>query len=436
MRICLAMTLTGATLLGGFSPTAAADDAGVELADERWEELAYGLSLRPPAGAAQIEHASDDELVSFLVGEDIRLSVHLRRARSAVNVQRVEQRALEQFAYAYPSAVAAGESEEEAGELELAGRPATRFYMAVPGSGGGEDWIAAQAFVMIDPYTVAMIQMQATAHSYQRARDTFEAVLGSIELEDPDAINARREAEVAAAEQWLETLTADAIRDTAEPQQWYRITQEGEDVGYQLLELDAEAEELGEPGVGLRTVTRIVAGNYVYDTAAEYFLSSDGDIEVWSIRTTQRDADQQQGIAGFDEIAGEQSWADTGFRIGGTIQQTREGPTRIDEHSWETPPTAYMPQLALQLFHRMLPRESVQMSFYAYHPDAERIALRSVRVEPSEGGGYRVVERPTLSRPAQVSIYDEDRRLVERRMADGRVFQHTTADTIERIWRD
>ena len=83
----------------------------------------------------------------------------------------------------------------------------------------------------------------------------------------------------------------------------------------------------------------------------------------------------------------------------------------------------------------LLPRDKpTELAFYAFNQNARKLSLRTFRIEPMPGGGYRVYDRPTPDRTEQVVTYDHNGRLIERKMSNGRTYLATTPQELKRIW--
>ncbi|MEX0745762.1 MAG: hypothetical protein WD118_09175 [Phycisphaeraceae bacterium] len=433
---CLAVLL----LIAG--PATADDDAGL-LADERWGESGFGLSLRPPAGAQTVESTTDGALVTFRVPDELTMRVYLHQADDAVTLDQVQEWALGQFLFLFPSAT---EVEDDTREQRIAGRPGARWYLLVPA--GDEQWVAGQAFMMIDPQTVAMFQFESDAHSYRAARRRFEAVLDTVQLLEPAELDRQRTALVEAGDAWLAELTPERIKAALRKRALLRVLEGDRDVGYERREARA-TEKLGEAGLELDVRSRVMRKpDEAFDTARSYFMSDDGDTEIWSIVTTQRDVERRRNLnrpSGDSPAAMDAprtgNFADTGLRSGNRITVSREGATQINEKQWDVPPEGYLSQVGAYAMPSLLVEQARErselppaMAFYAYHPSAGRLALRQVRVEAHDHGGWVVFDRPAPDRAEQMSIYDVRGRLVERRMGDGRVFKPATEAELRDAW--
>ncbi|MFW6060449.1 MAG: hypothetical protein ACODAQ_09715, partial [Phycisphaeraceae bacterium] len=206
-----------------FAAPAVAQDEAMPLAEHRWSEQAYGLSLQPPAEARPVERPNSGGLVRFIVGETLNIRVDIentldqhepetqndrpepespfiRRNDSEVKLENVKSWALRQVAFANPNARLL---EDEL--TEVVGRPAARIVFKVLPK-DRPAWILAQVFMKIDPYTVVRFELQADADDQARALATFDAMLETIEVEDPRKLNERRAQWIEAGQAWFTSL--------------------------------------------------------------------------------------------------------------------------------------------------------------------------------------------------------------------------------------
>ena len=426
------------------------------LADERWQEHAYGLSLRPPRETEKVGQTTDGALVHFVHGKDYHMRVFVRSSLDELDVEKVKQRAkrrsgtpfpvvdmsklrdraLKRIAFAAPSARVLVDE-----RAPVAGRPGVHVLYRMR-SQSGREWVFGQVFMKIDPHTVAMFEIEADADVAKHARRLFNAMLASVKLTDPQQLNKQRKQWVQNGKKWLSSVTRKQLQNNLVDEQWRRVLENGKDVGY-IRVRQQRGRMLGQTGIQVNVQQRIYMKTSTFDTFSELFESDDGALEVWSIRTARRDggpkaklpARQQQSNA--DQGPPRKAWAETGLRDGDQLTVSREMPTKIDEDSWADLPDVYLSQAVLELVPSMLPPDQQQtLAFYAYYPKTSDIGLRTMKVVPLASGGYRVHQQPMPDRSEQVATYDAHGRLVQKRMADGRVILPSSRQRIRRIWEE
>ncbi len=246
LRLTWTTALAAVCLLAGIALTinsaAAADtpDTGkaddqhpVQLAQQRWEEIAYGLSLRPPANAELTQYTPDGALAHFTVKDAYTIRVfihpHVRSERQwlsgkgtpeanwrssrdiwkrtggpmqyGFNPQKEKDTADEGADDAdAPEPVSLGDlknatireiafSNPEASLLEdelitVSDRPAARMMYKIRSKHFGE-WYLGQVLLKIDPYTIARIELHADANAIDQARPAFDAVVNSVKFKSP-----------------------------------------------------------------------------------------------------------------------------------------------------------------------------------------------------------------------------------------------------------
>lgn len=451
---CLLLAMTAGTPL-------AAQEAGQNLLQEqRWSESAYGLSLRPPKNAEPVEQSADGAVVKFAGGK-ATYSFYLRSAGGELSIKSgqgggakqqteiqkdqdkelslefLRKRGQHQFTFVYPSAVLL---EDESRDFEIAGREATKLYFLVSPQEEADDWVAGQAYVLIDPETVAVFQLECAAEQFEQKKAIFEAMLASARLENPKQLEQQRGQWLKAGAQWLESLSREQINGHLSDTRWFRITEQDEDVGYMRMQ-QRQTEELGETGFQLTIQQRVVSDDTAWDTAANFFLSYDRNFEFWELKTTRRSTNEQQNGQQEESALPQpgkpperQSWNNTGIRTSGELTVTSNTPTRIDEETWAQLPAAYLPQAAARSLLGLLPHDqSRRFLFYAYDAKSNKLTLRRVQVDPL-ADGFQVRLQPAPGRGEQVWIFDEAGKLQRRRMPDGRVFHAASESELRQAW--
>jgi len=438
---CLAL-LTGALLIGLAPPAPAAEGGGAEgesaatdaLKTERWTASTYGISMRPPKDTKAIQHTADKAIVKF-AGDNTTYSFYLRHTKQDVNLKQLRDRGVQQFTFAYSKAVML---KDRTRRLKIAGRQSVKLYFLVPEEEGA-DWVAGQAYMLLDSTTVAVFQLQCAAEALEAKKRAFEQMLHSVRLEDPKKLTRRREQLLEAAKQWRRKIDVKQLQKTWPKEQWFRITKKGEDIGYMRRQLKPGAKALGQRGLGLVVQKRIFSGGKVFDTQNEFFLTGDGQGELWSRRRTRRmredvERGKRQRLPGAGRGPKTVSLAETGNRDGDRVSVHRQTPTSIDQNEWKTPPT-YLSQLGTQMLMPLRAHEKERrLLFYAYHPPSEKITLRQVHVQPLKDGRYRVRVRPAPGRGERVSLYSAESKLIRTELPDGRVIVPATRKEMRKVW--
>lgn len=444
---------------------AEATPAGEGLLDEqRWQELAYGLSLRPWAGARTVEPPPTGTLGQF-VGEGFQLRVFVReagqeqRARQRVaqqqrqqgqsrqrgqgraggqgaypelDIEAVKEWAPRHVAFANPGARVL---EEEL--TEIAGRPGARLVYRIDAPRTG-DWILGQAFMQVDPYTLMRFELHAEVQHRDRALAVFDAVLASVRMTDPRELDQHRRQWINQGAAWLAELDPTQRTEHLTGEQWFRVLKDGQDVGYRRV-IQEQATDLGLAGIRVEIAEHMAVDGGAFDRHSEYFESLDGRVEVWSTRTAQRAERRRDAGLPLDLEETPAAAAETALRTAGALEVSREDAERIEpeQQEWPELPEAYLSQVNAQLLPALVPRDAQRtFALYSYHSAGGRVALRIVTVVPLEDGGFRLHQRPAPEQRETVATYDAEGRLVQRRLGDGRVLVPTTAEQLDAIWAE
>lgn len=396
----------------------------------RWSEQAYGMSLTPPPGSVTAGQTQDGALAKFRTLDPATISVFIRNSPQPLDLKAVKNKALNEFAFVHPSGMPLA---PDAQPVSPAGYPGIGLYMLVPDDKQG-NWVFAQVFMLINPTTLAIFQLECDAVNFDRAQQTFKKMIDSVELIDPAELDRIRTRRLQAGQAWLDSITTEDVKRALVPEQWLRIVRGDKDVGYMRIRHADEARHL-PPGTSVSVRSRIVEGNHTYDTDGTFFETDDRAVEFWTITTTRRT--EQVGLRNPNtpDQPITQNWRQTGLRDENAIEVSQETPINIKKFPWTKPPVAYLSQVDLFTLPALLPRDKpAELAFYAFNQNARKLSLRTWRIEPLPTGGYRVHDRPTLDRGEQVATYDRTGKLLERKMPDGQTYLATTPQELKRIW--
>jgi len=419
------------------------------LAREVWREYSCGVTLRPPLGT-KLRHDNMDDAILTIIGEPgYTIRVSLKKSKSEMAIAGVLELATGQVAIARPQALII----DQADNLNIATHAGGYIYFGIPDKKG--TWVLGQAFVLVNPQTLVMLNLEIPQGRFKEVRPIFEAVLASIRLEDPKVLVEQRKKMIAAGAQWSKILTTKNIQAAFAPEQWYRITQTyaenhqeiTKDIGYLRIKC-APGKELDAAGLKVETQARLKLHDGTYDTLSQVFLSDDLSQEIWSIRTTFRPLKPTTPPAAPKPPApalnmpsgggepGTISWVESGIRTGPLIRITRESPSGIEEHRWPTPEQGYLPQAALGALGQLLPRDQPgNFGFYAYYPNTGKLAYRTERVVPATDGTYTVLTRASLEQPEQTSKYDHHGKLLWREMGENRKLIPAGENEVKALWK-
>lgn len=104
----------------------AQDDVDAILSKERWREMGFGISLRPPLGSRLMSRNIDDAILRIQQGEEYSITVFIKNTQQELTINQVVNTAIEQFGFAQPTAVI-----EHQRVAKPAGRPGWIVYFGV-----------------------------------------------------------------------------------------------------------------------------------------------------------------------------------------------------------------------------------------------------------------------------------------------------------------
>lgn len=439
------------------APAAAADDN--LLAQERWDEQAHGLSLRPPLGAKLQQSNSADTLVVIAGAEGYSIEVYYRQIKPGeeiapyvtsdannpkasqlntvssdtveLDIQAVEQMALRQVSAAHPQAV-----QMDRGKFAVGQMPGSLLYFKMENQDKSA-WVLGHAYLLLDPQTFVMLRLLAPEAKFTQVRPVFEAVAHSLAVEDPAVRDRQRKEQVQQGQTWMQTVTTDRISKALLPEQWFRMLHGGKDIGYLRIS-ERPGKRLDFEGVEVEIQSRVEIDKQTVDTLSTMFLSTAQDYEDWSTKTTVRPTTPPPAPkAGTPPPPESISAAETGVRTKGSITVTRQNVTGANKYTWDVPPEGYLPQVFVHLMPALLPRDKpAAMGFYAYYPASGAITYRLVQTQPAGKGGIKIVTQPSPSVQSESAEFDAAGRLLKRDLPEGGTIVPATRQQIAAIWKD
>ena len=410
-----------------------------DLAEKRWREEAFGLSLRPPREAKLVPVNTGDTILRIRLGANSRMALSLKRSDVELTLERLRGMAVQEMAMAHPSAVVLDEGQVRTGS----GLEGLEIYFRIPRE-SGEARVEGQAFFLLSPKQMAMLTVEVPRRRFEETRALFEAVIASLRHTAPAKLNRRREKRIERGRAWREAITPERIEAALVPERWFRIrsTDSGKDVGYaRVREMPYEA--MDEPGFAVRIQRRIVRGKLAEDTLRDFFVSRDGGLELFSVKTTVRERGAAPPKA--DRIGAQSptspesaSRAQTGLRERRSLTVTRQSPTHKKTHRWSVPDRGYLSQVHAHLVPRLWIRHGAAgggaIGFYAYLPRKGKLSFRSYQLE-RRNGRIRVRIRPGPELAPEIQRRRTDGALIERSRANGHRWVPDSRESIARDWR-
>ncbi len=388
------------------------------LAREAWSDPTYGLTLRPPL-SSKLERETADDAVLRITGEDgWQILLFIKKSTEDLSLQQVLESAVGQLASLERMRLT------QQKDVHPKNREGVVIYFKVDNR-KAKPWVLGEAFMQIDPRTVAMLQLKVDQDKFERMQPIFEAVFRSVDMRDRAKLEEERKAMLKRGTEWLKKVDLKKRAAALIDEQLFRIVRDGQDIGYMKM-TQGQDKAMKMPGLRVTLQARIQMGDRATDSQSEFFLSEDGKEEIWSIkmtahplrpdlkgatRPTGRTLDGKPLAPPPDTI----SWAETGIRSGNNVTVSRQGPEGIEDNKWLSPEEGYVSQVDLYLLGALLPRkEKAEMGYYAYYPAAGKITFRTERLVPRTDGGLEVYSRPSPDEPEQMSRYGDNGRLLER----------------------
>jgi len=413
-----------AVLLALITCAAAAQDGGEDaedlLAESRWTEQKYGLSLRLPVGARTVSHTADEYLLRLVhEQQDYQMTVAVRRSREALTLERVAESAQLQVVDAEPTARLIEQEQTSVGE-----RPARVLLFRVPAD-QARDALLGQAILRIDPFTFAVLEIRGSLADQPHLRRVLNAMLGTLRIADQEQLAAERKAAVERSTAWRERLTVDQIEAAVGGEAYFRLLQNGEDIGY--LRVVSRMETFNnQRGPEVSVATHLEMDGRRVDSVAEYFRPADSAVgEAWSIRTTIR-------APGMED----RTIVETGAGTTGFIEVKQDGTAGVASKNlrFARPPNGYLPQADGWLLPRLIPRETAGVyGFYWYHNNEQAVTFRRDRVTPTLDG-FVIVTQLTPNSPELTARYDAEGNLREKQLGGGRVLKRTDLRQLRTLW--
>lgn len=462
---------------------------------DRWSESGYGVSLSPPPGTVQTEGRAVTWIdprgfsISFeIVYSDLPVGLEAMTANAMVQMG---------FAQATPRMLNAdGQPADKPPRTERLGdRPAVRMYFELDqqdkpdwfyelsnlDKGDQPSWFYGQAIVMLEPHAAVIIKLTALRENEKIGRDAFIQVLDSLTIPLASELDEMREVRVEKADQWLQSTTPEAWAQALPSDQWYRLIHRGEEVGYVRLRSSRNPDDLRKekqeaPGTLVIIDRREYVNDRALDTRSVLYAHDDTQREYWETKTTLRAATKPAGL-NVRPASQPLTWVQIGIRGTQQVQrrdldgnpikrnlnvitvisetppssdavqqiQSHERFTgkqtvgnirgQVDENQeWVAPERSYLSQLQVWALGTMLPAEPGVYNFSAYHPDSGKPGLRTVEVRLQDDGGLIVLDRPTSRVSPIRSVYDADRKLVERVTPQGTRLVPTTPEELAEVW--
>lgn len=335
--------------------------------------------------------------------------------------------------------------------IKLAGLEGERFYMSFPPGEQGPALIRGVSVFRTEPGRFIVFDLMAEASVADRAKRTYETVVGTMDVTDRDALAARRGAAVQRMQGVLRSLNPSELRALAEShgERWERLytpARSGDDMdatehGYRRVrvsrgfrgEVSGRPErswgpEEKTPGLIVRLDAMALETGLRIDTRAVYFVSEDLESEAWTVRMALRQGDVTTDSSVTGARSGTQMTIQTSQN---TLPPTVTRPVIQGE--------GYVPQAITHLLAPVLARraQAGEHAGYAYNPATNTVSLRWDTVEevPDKPGLWVVRSRPDDNTPATSHLFNAKGALLRSELHNGRIWEPIELDRLVALWR-
>ncbi|MEQ9459536.1 MAG: hypothetical protein RIG82_01110 [Phycisphaeraceae bacterium] len=384
-----------------------------------WSEPMFGISLDLPDNAHYVEQTDDGALIKVVGEGSAAASLHLEQQDQDTILPAITNRALGQigFGASQPTIL-----EESPLRTTIAGHRAHWWTVRVSSEKRGEFYLA-QAFIMLTPRRVAVIQSEADWPDADRGRELFDQLVNSFAVRDQQELAQEHRQRLERGRQWIDAVVPAMNQTITTPTtSWFLIELQGEAIGYERHVIKP-ATELGIEGISVEHRRRVDHKSTIQDSVIRAFASADTTVEVWESRSSIKQID--------NTAAPYYSKAITAVRTGETLVITIEDPDRTAQTQHAIPPIAYLPmahQLAMTTGWQDLLSDPV--AYYSYYLPVESMTFALAEAHQASNG-YQVMLYPAPRRAAQNLHFDNAGQLLEHTTPDGRSLRHVQASEIE-----
>jgi len=420
---------------------------------ELWYDHAHGLIMTLPPNTTRIEDPIDKALIRLTSpissgGYNIHATVRQNAKRKTI-VQLADQ------AMAEVSITSVQPTKLEIRFIKLSERSSVVIYyrhadrnaqviQRVFKNAKKRPWIMGQALILLPSLItpgvermpserMLVVQMDVDEPNSNQGKDAFEAMLASLQIDDPKSLALRRMQCLSTSAKWRKSLKFDDWKACALAEQLFSIRKDDIDIGYMRVQ-QLPGIELNHQGLHVVVEARFIENNRAIDTQFKAFWSDNDANEFWSKIITDRPL-KALGLNNPRNSEGT-TWSETGIRQDQTISVVRRGPAGSKTYHWQKPPDGYLSQVQTHLLGQMFTTApQSEMGFYAYFSSNNSIAYRTERIEHNPTSGYRVFSRPNLEKSQFVTIYNRKGLALSQQLPNGTQIVITTKAKLAARWK-
>lgn len=435
----------------------APDPGKVTLADSPVQVPALGLKITPPIGSSSLTQSLGGQITATIILPDNIGSVGVhRRALVRDDLTLIElEAALLKRALGLPDG-ATGitiDTKVSTGEGESLGRSPfiaagglifRPFYIRLRDA---DNPFQGFAILLAARTEFLLFQLYTTERHFDRAREMFEVMLATVELEDAAASDRRRGDAIEEGVARLAALTPEdydaIIRDF--PEQFERIYKpapggaaaDETEVGYRRIkawigpreELTGESPRPNSPDGYLLRIDGLVLLDEERraDSRSLYFLSRDRTQEAWSVEMAIRSRGAKPEV-----------WSEIGARSGKNMSvQINRGGGVSHTIRPQIEGSGYISRLESYLLPQLLIKAGKpgRFAFYSYDQAAEANRLRFFELAdvPERPGLWRVITRRTDDQ-GETAEYNQFARLIRVETTEGLLKRPIEFERLYSLW--
>ena len=335
--------------------------------------------------------------------------------------------------------------------LEVAGRPASRFYVAFPE--GGDERIRMYTLVDAGAGQMVSFDLFCEPEDQQDARLAYLAVLASAQFSGNTSVAAARAMAIETVEALVTSLTsADYERALSMVnERWDRLSQpattgldmDDTERGYRYIRAwkgkqgevypernpdnwsEADHREGYLVRMDGRMAERTPAGDWtLIDTRVICFMTPDRQFETWTASTTFRVGEAEPVVN-----------TEFGVRDGQDMKVARRGATSNTLQP-AVPPRGYVNQVEFYLLPQLLVGHGAQADYgvYAYTIGDTSVRYRQFELESGPGAAAWRLTTELGDESRSISLYEEDGKFLGSDRGDGSQWSPTDRDALLALW--
>lgn len=399
---------------------------------QRYTDPIHGFSLRPPAQTERVRQSAPGLLVSWQK-RDPGTGAIAWTLGIAEAVEQSEPQDLKQYSRKLQEKLKTREGfkVESSKVSNVADRPAIHLKGI---TGGGLRLWQRQVWVQVQPERFLVFLVSGPETKKDHLDDLTDAVLKTLQVEDPaEAIERRREA-LQRGEKLLESITAEKLKQALGdvPPRWYVVRMQDRTVGFMWQKASAGKWE--------------DTAGYLVHNVLLVRLPDDQPRRMWRRMFVSQDRSQEHWQQRLEFGGGEQSFTvvEEGLNHDGRLVTTVRSGEQRQSHDKEIPAHVegiYLPEA----MGAMLPRfcdlsQQTTYGFARYEARANTFEMRQFTVkgkrEVSIGGktveAVVATDQPSIDAEATELLLDEDGNLLRMTTAEGLVMELSSAAKVTR----